>query len=394
MQYPFTKGQLELAERIRTFMQQEVAPVAAEIDARPDPKDCYPKELINKASRLGLRTIAVPEEYGGIGAGMIEKTLALWTGAQIEIGTIKCLSQCWKVTTAIAKVGTEAQKEKWFKIFVEDDDCVCSVVMTEPDHGSNNLYRQPDPGIGLETAAVKDGDYYVINGAKRFNSLVGFSKIYILFARTDPNVPVHKGTTCFLVHGDQPGVIHGEVHDKLGYRLYPTAASAYEDVRVHKDDILGTLNGGFETFASVFRGSAELPANNTGIMRGIFNFCNGYAKQRIQGGKPIIEHQNVQSMLAKMLMDIEVAEQFMWRICWGVENDPTFNPRFTRYGKVFSDQASLRVIGKALDILGGVGILRDYPVEKMIRDLLTFLHGDGTDSLNLLRAAQTLDDPA
>jgi len=394
MQYPFTDEQLAIAERVRNFMEQEVAPVAGEIDARSDPRDCYPKELINKASKLGLRTIAVPEEYGGLGAGITTKTLALWTGAQIEVGTIKCLSQCWKVTTAIAKVGTEAQKKKWLNLFVEDDDCVCSVVMTEPAHGSNNLYRQADPRLGIATTAVKDGDYYVINGAKHFNSLVGFSKIYILLARTDPNVPVHQGTTCFLVHGDQPGVRHGVVHDKMGYRLYPTAESFYEDVRVHRDDILGKVNGGFETFATVFRGSAELPANNTGIMRGIFNTCKAHAKRRIQGGKPIIEHQNIQGMLAKMLMDIEVAEQFMWRICWGVENDPTFNPRFTRYGKVFSDKAALRVIGRALDILGGIGILRDYPVEKMIRDLLTFLHGDGTDSLNLLRAAQTLDEPA
>ncbi len=394
MQYPFTQEQLDLAERIKTFMEKEVAPVATEIDARPDPKDCYPKELINKASKLGLRTIAVPKEYGGMGAGITARTLGLWAGAQIEIGTIKCLSQCWKVTTAINKVGTKAQKDKWLKMFVEDDDCVCSVVMTEPNHGSNNLYRQSDPSLGLETSAVKDGDYYVINGVKHFNSLVGFSKIFILFARTDPSVPVHKGTTCFLVHGEQPGVKIGRVHNKMGYRLYPTAESFYENVRVHKDDILGKLNGGFETFATVFRGSAELPANNTGIMRGIFNYCRDYAKQRIQGGKPIIEHQSVQSLLAKMLMDIEVAEQFMWRICWGVENDPTFTPRFTRYGKVFSDKAALRVIGRALDVLGGVGILRDYPIEKMIRDLLTFLHGDGTDSLNLLRAAQTLDDPA
>ncbi len=394
MQYPFSDDQLALAERIRTFMEQEVAPVASEIDARPDPKDCYPKDLINKASKLGLRTIAVPKEYGGMDADITTKTLALWTGAQIEIGTIKCLSQCWKVSTAIAKCGTEGQKEKWLKMFVEDDDCVCSVVMTEPDHGSNNLLRQSDPSLGIGTTAVKDGDYYVINGVKHFNSLVGFSKIYFLLARTDPHVPVYKGTTCFLVHGDQPGVKHGRVHDKMGYRLYPTAESFYEDVRVHKDDILGELNGGFETFASVFRGSAELPGCNTGICRGIFNFCREHAKRRIQGGKPIIEHQNVQSMLAKMLMDIEVAEQFMWRICWGVVNDATFNPRFTRYGKVFSDQVALRTIGRATDILGGIGILRDYPIEKMMRDLLTFLHGDGTDSLNLLRAAQTLDEPA
>ena len=99
-------------------------------------------------------------------------------------------------------------------------------------------------------------------------------------------------------------------------------------------------------------------------------------------------------MMAEMLMNIEVAEQFMWRICWGVDNDETYNSRFTRYGKVFSDQMALKTIALATDILGGIGIMKDNPVEKMIRDLITFLHGDGTDSLTLLRAAQTLDDPA
>ena len=394
MQYPFTKDQLAIAERTRTFMEKEVAPVAAEIDARPDPRDCYPKELINKASKLGLRTIAVPEAYGGLGANTTTKTLALWTGGQIEIGVIKCLSQCWKVSTAIAKCGTEAQKEKWLKMFVEDDDCVGSVVMTEPDYGSDNLLRQPDPGLGLRTSAVKDGDYWIINGAKHFNSLVSFSKILLLLVRTDPNAPVHEGTTCFIIHGEQEGLSYGRIHDKMGYRLYPTGESFYTDVRVHKDDILGEVNKGFDTFASVFRGSAELPACNTGICRGIFNICHAHAKQRIQGGKPIIEHQNVQGMLAEMLMHIEVAEQFMWRICWGTEKDETFNPRFTRYGKVFSDKGALKIIGLALDVLGGIGILRDRPVEKKVRDLLTFLHGDGTDSLTLLRAAQTLDQPA
>ena len=116
MQYPFTDEQLAIAELARNFMEREVAPVGGEIDARPDPKDCYPKELINKASKLGLRTIALPEEYGGMDADIFTKTLALWEGAQIEVGTIKCLSQCWKATTILSKAGTKAQKDHWFHL--------------------------------------------------------------------------------------------------------------------------------------------------------------------------------------------------------------------------------------------------------------------------------------
>ncbi len=394
MQYPFTEEQHALAQLTRDFMEREVAPVAAGLDAMPDPRDCYPRELINKASKVGLRTMAVPEEHGGIGADTTTKALVLWTGAQTEIGTIKCLSQCWKLSSALFKCGTEAQKEKWGKMFVEDEDCVGSFVMTEPDYGSDNLYRQPDPNLGLKTSAVRDGDYYVINGAKRFCSLVSFSKIMLVFARTDPKAPVHQGTTCFLVPGDEEGVSYGQIHNKLGYRLYPNGESFYDNVRVHRDDILGEVNKGFQTFSTVFRGSAELPACNTGICRGIFNFCHQHAKERIQGGKPIIEHPTIQHMLAEMLMNIEVAEQFMWRICWGVENDPAYTTRFTRFGKVFTDQVALKTIGLATDILGGIGIMKETPTEKMFRDLLTFLHGDGTDSITLLRAAQTLDERA
>ena len=394
MQYPFTEEQRAIGDLTREFMEREVAPVAAGIDARPDPRDCYPGELINKASRVGLRTIAIPEEYGGLEADTTTKTLSLWTGGQIEIGTIKCLSQCWKISTAISKCGTQAQKDKWLKMFAEDDDCVCSIVLTEPEYGSDNLLRQPDPALGMRTSAVRDGDHYVINGTKRFTSLTSFSKIVLLLARTDPKAPVHQGTTAFLVHGEEEGISYGRVHNKLGYRLYPNAESFYDNVRVHKDDVVGEVNGGFDVFASVFRGSAELTACNTGLARGLFNVCHAHAKERIQGGKPIIEHPTVQLMLSEMLMNIEVAEQFMWRICWGVEADETYNPRFTRHGKVFSDKMGLKSIELATDILGGSGIMRDFPAEKIIRDILTFLHGDGTDSLTLLRTAQTLDDPA
>ena len=394
MQYPFTDEQKALAELTKDFMEREVLPVAAEMDRYPDPKDCYPAELINKASKIGLRTLAVPEEYGGSGTDLLTRTLVLWTGAQIEIGVIKCMSQCWKVSSTLFKCGTKKQLEKWGKMFVEDDDCVGSILQTEPDYGSDNILLQPDPKIGLKTSAVQDGDYWVINGAKRFTSLTSWAKILLVCARTNPDVAVHEGSTYFLVNGEQDGVSYGRVHDKMGYRLYPNAESFFDNVRVHKDDILGEVNEGYQIFSSFFRGSAELIACNSGVCRGIYDYCYQHAKERIQGGKPIIEHPTVQTMLSEMLMNIEVAEQFMWRICWGVDEDESFNPRFTRHGKVFSDQVALKTIALATDILGGIGIMKDTPTEKMFRDLLTFLHGDGTDSLTLLRIAQTLENPA
>lgn len=395
MQYPFTQEQLALAEFIREFSEREIAPLAAELDARPDPKHCYPKDLVNRASRLGLRTLGVPEEFGGAGTDELTRTLVLWTGAQIEIGVIKTMSQCWKVSGTTARLGKGEARERWLKMFVEDHDCVVSILSTEPDSGSDNILRQPDPAVGIRTTAVKDGNYYVINGAKRFNSLVGFSKIMLMYARTDPKAPMSEGTTCFVLRGDQEGIRYGRVEDKMGWRLYPQAESFYENVRVHKDDILGEVNGAYADLDNITnRGNAEIIACNAGLCRALFKVCHEHAKERIQGGKPIIEHPTVASMLADMLTDIEVVEQFMWRVAWGIDNDSTYSRRFTIASKLISDRLGMKLIPIALDILGGVGIMRDFPSEKLVRDVMTPWHGAGTDSLALLRIARTLDEPA
>ena len=327
-------------------------------------------------------------------ANLMTKTIALWTGGQIEIGTIKCLSQCWKATTALSKAGTKEQKDRWLKKFAQDDDAICSLASTEPDHGTENRLHGGDPKLGMRTSAVKDGDYFIINGAKRYTSLMGESRLILFYARTDPDAPMPEGVTCFILDGTEEGITYGRTHNKMGYRLYPNRESFYDNVRVHKDNVLGEVNGASAVRATVFRGSAELAACNTSLSRSLFRICHEHAKERVQGGKPIIEHLTIRHMLAEMIMNIEVAEQFMWRICWGVDNDDSFNSRFTRSGKVFSDKVGLKTIELGLDILGGMGIMRDSPSEKIVRDLLTFLHGDGTDSATLLEAANTLDNPA
>jgi alkylation response protein AidB-like acyl-CoA dehydrogenase len=205
---------------------------------------------------------------------------------------------------------------------------------------------------------------------------------------------VTDGVTCFILGGDEEGITYGRTHNKMGYRLYPNRESFYDNVRVHKDNVLGEVNGAYAVRRHMFRGSAELAACNTALSRALYKICHDHAKERVQGGKVIIEHPTIRHMLAEMLMNIEVAEQFMWRICWGVENDDSFTSRFTRNGKVFSDKVGLKTIELGLDVLGGMGIMRDGPSEKIVRDILTFLHGDGTDSATLLEAANTLDQPA
>lgn len=394
MQYPFNDEQLALADLTRKFAEKEVGPVALEFDSRADPEDCYPKEILNKASKLGLRTLAVPEEWGGGGVDHLTQTLVLWTASQIEVGFIKCLSQCWKVSTALSKGLREDQKDFWMRRFVEDDDCVGCIMMTEPDHGTENRLNADDARLGIRTKAVPDGDYYVINGTKVFNSLAKFARILLVFARTDGDAPAEQGTTCFLLQGDEEGIEYRRIHDKLGWRLYPNGETAFMDVRVHKDNILGQVNAAYAMRRFMFRGSAELSACHNGIARGLFDYCHAWAKSRVQGGKPIVEHPTVQTMLSEMLMGIEVSEQFMWRTAWGVDYDPTFNPRFTRYQKIFADQMATRTAQLALDILGGIGIMKESPSEKMIRDLMAFQHGDGTDSATHLHAATTLDQPA
>ncbi len=390
MAIQFTAEQIALRDQAREFFQKEVAPVMAEIDARPDPKDCYPAELVRKASRIGLRTLPLPEQYGGVNADLITTTLLLVTMCEIEPGVGKTLSQCWKVSSAILQAGTEAQQKKFLPEFAKDHDYTCSILITEPDAASDNLLPYNDPKAGIATKAVPEGGDYLLSGSKNMASLVGFSKLLLVFARTDRSVPVRRGTTTFLVPHDLPGISYGHVQDKMGYRLYPNGEAFFDNVRVPKEWMLGGLNGGFDTFAKIFRGSVEMPATNLGICKGMYRIALEYAKQRVQGGKPIIEHAPVGLMLGEMAMLIDTLESYTFDIAQRVKTDPSYDVKKTRFGKVFSCECLLKMIGLGLDVVGSSGIMRNYPFEKLIRDGLSMLHGDGTVALNRLRVLPLL----
>lgn len=389
MSIQFTEEQIALRDLARDFFEKEVRPVAAEIDARPDPKDCYPGELVKKMSKIGLRTLALPQEYGGANADVVTKALLLMTMCEVEAGTAKIMSQCWKVSQVIVEAGTEYQK-KFLREFAADDEYTTSILMTEPNAGSDNILPYNAPGAGVAVTAVPDGDFYVLNGAKSLNSLVSYSKLLLVYARTERSLPVRQGTSTFLVPANLPGITYGRVHNKMGFRLYPNGETFFDNVRVPKEYMIGGLNTGFETFSRIFQGSLEIPATYLGICKAIYRIVMDHAKQRIQGGRPIIEHQAVGTMLAEIAMAIDTLEGYMWDTAYHLKNDRNFDPKKTRFGKIFAGDCIVKCILLGLEILGGAGIMRDHPMEKLIRDGLTFLHGDGTNSLTKLRVVPLL----
>lgn len=382
----FTDEQIALKELAQQFFEKEVKPVMAELDARHNPKDCYPYELVRKMSELGFKTLPLPEEYGGVGADVVIKTLVFATMCETEIGTAKIMSQCWKVTNTIVEAGTEYQKKKFLTEFANDPDYVCSVCLTEPDSGSDNIapYSAP-PGQGLALKAILDGDDYVLNGNKDMISLSGFSKLLLVFARTDPNKPSRQGMTTFLVPHDLPGISYGPVYDKMGWRLYPNGSIFFDNVRVPKEFMLGKLNGGAEVSSKMARGNLETPCQILGIIKAIYRIALDHARKRVQGGRPIIEHQSVGAMLSELAMLVDVLEGYLYDIAYSVKNDQNLDRKKTRFSTIFSRECVIRAIVLGLDIMASAATMKDHPMEKLARDGLTLLHGGGTNSLLKVR---------
>jgi alkylation response protein AidB-like acyl-CoA dehydrogenase len=386
MTIKFTEEQIALKELAHEFFEKEVRPVMAEIDARPKSKDCYPRQLVRKGSEIGLKTLPLPEEYGGVDADIITQTLVFTTMCETEAGTGKIYSQCWKVARVIYDVGTEGQKKTFLTEYARDNDYVCSICSTEPNSGSDNIGPyNPPPGQGIATTAVPDGNHYVLKGNKHLVSLAGFSKLMLVVARTAPNLPARDGLTTFLVPSNLPGVSFGQVHNKVGWRLYPNGEIFFDNVRVPKEFMLGELNKGTETQAMMNRGDLESPAVILGICKGIYRICLEHARQRVQGGKPIIEHPTVGSMLSEMAMLIDVLEAYMFDIAYWIQTDPNYDRKKPRFGRIFARECVLKTIALSLDIMASSGIMRDHPIEKLIRDGLTLLHGAGTNSLHKVR---------
>ncbi len=370
MDFELTTEQLAMQKMAREYVEKEVIPVAAEYDEKEE----MPVELIRKMVAEGFSSISTPEEYGG--AGMDEVTVCLVTE---ELGR-----GCAGIATGIGAnslaglpillAGNEEQKKKYLTPLCEGK--LASFCLTEPDAGS-------DVGA-ISTTAIKDGSDYVINGTKCFITNGTYADYYVVFAVVDPKRGA-RTLTPFVVEKEMTGIDASRKEKKMGIRSSNTAVVVFDEVRVPAENLLGKEGGGFRVAMETFDISRPMIASlAVGLGRAAYEAAVAYARERVQFGKPIIQQQAIQFMLADMVMDIEAARSLVYRAACMIGKGEKSLSAFSSMAKAYAGDMAMRVTVDALQILGGYGFCREYPLEKYMRDAKIMQIYEGTNQIQRL----------
>ncbi|MCC6890617.1 MAG: acyl-CoA/acyl-ACP dehydrogenase [Hyphomicrobiales bacterium] len=386
MDFTLTEEQIAFREVAREFAEKEIRAPAIALDKQVASRDCFPWDIVRKGSQLGLRTLALSERFGGVAASVLDQSIVIRELSRGDPGAAAVFAQCWKISRMIEVAGTDDQRERYLTPFADDHECVLSMLTTEPGAGSDNHLPFDAPGSGLSLSAVREGDHYVLNGMKHFCSLVSFSKIMLVFGRTDKSVGVSQGTTCFIVRKDTPGITFGQVHDKMGWRLFPNGETYFDNVRVPVEDRLGDEGKAYPQVRWYFGKTVETPSFALGVAQAAYERALRYTQERIQGGGPLIRQPAVSIALGEMKMLLQAAESFVWRTAWCIDNDPGYTPALGMHCRVFVLDACVKIVQKAMMLMGGSGVMRDEVMEKHCRDILCMGHTDGGRDVSLLKA--------
>jgi len=374
--FTLTDEQKNLRELAHDFAEKEIRPVAWEYD-----KDgTWPQDIIQKAWEVGLMNTHIPEEYGGPGVGyldgcLIEEELS-WgcSGIQTSVG-------CNGLATApVMLAGSEEIKKDYLGRLTEAP-LLASFCLTEPDAGSDVS--------GMRTTAVKKGDKYVINGSKCFITNGGYANWYTVYAKTDKEAG-HRGISCFVVPREA-GVVVDKKEDKMGQRASNTATISFNDVEVPVSHLVGEENKGFKVaMMTLDRTRPGVAAMATGIARAAFEFATEYSKERVQFGVPIAMHQAIQFIIADMATDVEASRLLTWQSAVLLDQGKR-NTIQSSHAKRFAADAAMKIATDAVQVYGGYGFIKEYPVEKLMRDAKIMQLYEGTAQIQrLVIARETL----
>ncbi|MFP6869172.1 MAG: acyl-CoA dehydrogenase family protein [Nitrospinota bacterium] len=393
--FKLTEQQVKLRDLARKFVREEIIPVRAELDREPDPHKGFSWDLLRKADEVGLRTLSLKKEDGGIEADIITRCVVGEEIAAGDLGFAVCLDQLWKISGAIVKICNEEQQERFIPMFRDDPECVLSICITEPSGGSN--YIPPmERKETIQTRAELKGDKWVLNGLKCFISNAGLSKLYLVFAVTDPDKDFYERFSAFLVTSDSPGFSIGKTEDKMGQRLVWNSTVNFDDCTIPKENLVGRRGGGMPDvlkFLAEEGSNIQAGATVLGTARAAYEAAVERAKERFIGGKIMIHHQLTHHKLASMKMRLDAARAYLYRAAYNIdspdeENDYSMAPM----AKVFAATTAFDVTKEALELFGAYGYMKDYPMEKYLRDAASFLHSDGVNDVLLIRAARLLYD--
>jgi alkylation response protein AidB-like acyl-CoA dehydrogenase len=375
----------------RDFVEKTIKPDAQRRDRLPTAAERIPWDWIREANRLGIRTLGVPKRYGGCGADIFTMCIVGEELAVGDLGFAVIMDQCWKMAHILSDAMTPEQQERFIPAFVADPEATFAIGFTEEGAGSDHQGYYDSPDIAFRTTAVRDGSHYVINGAKRYVSNGCMAKLYFIVARTDSEKTLREGGSVFIVPSDTPGFRPGFFHEKSSQRLATNGTFHFENCRVPITNLLGGEGLMSRLRSEYMWGSkAEAAATALGVGRAAYEYALEYSKNRVQGGRPIVELQTVAMMLAQMAMKIDAARMQIWRTAWLADRRQPEARTLGLLAKVNASETAFEACRLAAEILGGAAIMHDHPVEKYLRDATSFLHSDGTNQLCLLRAAQGL----
>ncbi len=367
-----------LIEQGRRFVNEKCVPAEAEVAEN----DEVPQSIVDEMKNLGLFGIAVPEEYGGLQLDMETECLVAFelgqtspafrsvAGTNIGIGS-----------QALVLFGTEEQKTKWLP-GVASGDLIASFALTEPEAGSD--------AAGLKTKAIRDGDHYVFNGTKRYITNANKADIFTVMARTDPDTPGAKGVSAFVVERDTPGVSVGVPEKKMGQQGAHICDVIFEDARVPASNMIGKEGEGFKVAMSVLdKGRLHISAVATGVSKRLIREMVNYAMERKQFGKPIMEHQMIQAMIADSQAETYAAECMIMDAARRRDagEDVTLLASST---KLFATEACGRVADRAVQVFGGAGYVADYGIERFYRDVRICRLYEGTSQIQQIIIAREL----
>jgi len=376
MDLSLTEEQDALIQTAREFARKDVIPKAAHFDETGE----FPREILKKAWELGLMNIEVPAAYGGLGGGCLDNCLVQ---EEVSFG-------CSGINTSMAGnslgatplliAGTDEQKRKYLSRLVEEF-MFCSYCCSEPDAGSDVA--------AMRTRVTRHGDDYVLNGQKRWITNGGVAGFYTVFATFDP-AQKHKGIACFVVDADTPGVKAGRKENKMGQRASNTTDVIFEDCKIPKSQLIGTESTGFQIAMTTFdRSRPWIAAIAAGVIRRALEESRAYALERKTFGVPIAQHQAVQFMLAEMAIAHEVTRLLTHKAAWQVDQGD-LSAKTSSYAKAYGADAAMQCTTDAVQIFGGYGYTKEYPVEKLMRDAKLLQIYEGTSQIQRVVIARHL----
>lgn len=377
--FDLTEEQLQYQKMARRFAEEEIKPLAAELDKRRE--SMFEWDIVRKFAEKNLLGLCIPEEFGGLGIDYLTSVVISEELAAACLGICAVAGVTTLATNCIDLVGNKVQKRNYLPRVSGKDGVPAGVAVTEAEAGSD---------IGnIRTRAIRDGGHYILNGSKCFITNAGIADFYIVFATTDPKRQL-GGLSAFIVDGESSGLTLTDVEDKMGMRASQTGTLVFNNVKVPSRNLLGVENSGVLILNQIMdMARPATAASAVGVARAAYETALSYARKRKQSGQPLFENQAIYSRFSDMAIEIDAARLLVWKAAWLIDEGMD-STKASSICKTFASEMAERVCSQAIQILGANGYSRNYPVEKYYRDVKAISIYEGANQIQRMIIASML----